>query len=95
MGMKKEIEQSVANVQSILARSELTGPERNVIMEELSKACYGKCIGNALLHAFNELFKEMCPEQYQEYLATYRKSLTFNVTFKNRMDEIWPYDERY
>ena len=95
MGIRKDIEQSVSNVQTILLRSNLTGPEKDVILEELCKALYGKCTGNAMLFAFNDYFKEMCPEEYKNYIATYRRSVTFNNAFKNRMGEIWPYDERY
>lgn len=95
MAMRKEIEQSIANVQTILLRSGLTGAEKDVILTELSKALYDKCTGNAMLFAFNDYFKELCPEKYNEYIGTFRTSETFNFAFRDRMKQIWPYEERY
>ena len=95
MGIKNEVKQTVNNVRSILIRSSLSKEEQAVVLEELKKALYKRCTDNALICAFDEYFKELCPEEYKSYIATYRRSGTFNSTYWERMKNIWPYEERY
>ena len=94
--IREKIETTVAGVQSVLSRSnDLDTAEKNAILDATCAMAYYWCVQRAAVRALSDYMKELCPEEYKAFLASYKRSRTYNETFKKEMDREWPYVETY
>lgn len=94
--IREKIEKTVAIMQTVLSRSkDLDNAEKNVILDSACSMAYQWCAQRAAVKALNDYFKELYPEEYKTFLATYKRSKTYNDAFKTEMDKEWPYVDTY